>query len=796
MSFITCKLMGGLGNQLFQIATAAAYALEHGIDFFIIENDADFIAGQGSRPEKYYSTIYEKIPKKPLPSDKRILYYNEPDFPYINFSNMVESAKKNDISLVIKGYFQSESYFEKYGPLIKYLFTPTMGLETTIRQKTDIFERFPELDPMAEKDNKKRCFLGVRRGDYVKNENMIQVHNPASIDYYKKAMQTMNAHIYYVISDDIAWCKANLPQLNVQAQFVFFEESDDLITFYFARLFQNYICANSSFHWWASYLSIHSNPTVVVPKEHFGPEGPKDYQDYFRKDMIRLSNNPKDETPEITVCIPLYNGIEHLPETISSIKSQSYTQWNCIIGVNGHGPTGGSVLEKATAIVAGDARFRVVNYPHARSVADVDNAMAVDASGDWIAHVDADDLWMARKLETQVAALNGQAVSAKIIGTDCCYFGERNGKPAIKTGWVGANDLASANHIINSSTLLHKSVAKYSNRFHGCEDYDLWVRSALNGVKIYNIPEILVAHRIHSQSNFNASNKQDPGAVRAFHYPNAAVEPFTLVTAFYEMKSKFPSNTYLHWITNFYSVYPGHMVIYTEEKYEKLFTALRSTHSSTTRVIVAPQDTWGAVKDMPPGFWEKQYEIDHEKQHSPELYRVWFQKNDFVQRTIRENPFNHRKFMWCDAGVVRTPAIQSWIQGVALHGGNRILTDKMTVLQINPYSADELVEARRGSVVDFTRNKDRIGGGILAGGIEAWKLWDIHYKEMMDRFVGLGLFVGKDQNLFSNMALCRPQSMNVIHADKAVGNDNYWFYLLHYFGCNQKTFMDLHNPAL
>ena len=789
--------MGGLGNQLFQIATAAAHALEHGMDFFIIENDADFFAGQGSRPEKYYANIYEKIAKKPLPTDKKIMPYNERGFSYKDFNNLAASCKKHDMGLLIKGYFQSERYFEKHAALIKYLFTPTMGLENIIRQKTTIFQRFPELDPMSDKDGKKRCFLGVRRGDYVKNETMIQVHNPASLDYYKKAIQIMNADSYYVISDDIQWCKTHIPPLCPEAQFHFFEEADDLTTFYFARLFENYICANSSFHWWASYLSIHSKPTVIVPKEHFGPAGSQDYQDYFRTDMIRISNNPKDDTPEITICIPLYNGIEYLPETVSSIKAQTYTHWNCIIGVNGHGVTGGSVYEKAAALVAGDGRFRVVNYPEACCVADVDNAMAADAATDWIAHVDADDLWMARKLETQVAALNGPAAGADIIGTDCCYFGERNGKPAIKTGWLTAQDLMGSNHVINSSTLLRKSVAHYTNHFHGCEDYKLWLGSALVGRKIYNIPEILVAHRIHAQSNFNASNKQDPDAVRAFFSgsanTSASASAFTLVTAFYEMKSKFPSSTYLQWIHNFYSAYPGYMVIYTEEKYAAIFQSMRAPYADKTRIVCLPRSEWGAVKDVPASFWEAQYEMDHEKAHSPELYMIWYQKNDFVQRTIRENPFGHAKFMWCDSGVARTPVIQGWLAGMAVNGGSRILADKMTVLQINPFTAEE-----RGSctnvdpILDFTRNKDRIGGGILAGGITAWTLWNTHYKEMIVEFVKRGLFVGKDQNLFANMVLKHPRDVLVVPADRAVGHDNYWFYLLYYFGAPIKDFIQKH----
>jgi len=780
--------MGGLGNQLFQIAAAAAQAAEHDVDFFIADGDP-FFAVTGSHPTKYYDNIYKRLKKHPIPTAAKIMPYNEKGFAYKDFGSLVTSCKKHALGLYINGYFQSERYFEKHANLIRHIFTPDGGLPQTVREQTDIYKRYPELDPDCADagpgpgPGQKRCLLGVRRGDYIRDAHMISVHNPASTHYYKKAMEAVSADIYYVISDDIAWCRANLPQLVTnQATFKFLEEPDDLITFYFARHFNNYICANSTFHWWASYLSIHPNPIVYTPREHFGPAGPQDYQDYFRKDMITISNNPSIE-PEITVNIPLYNGIEYLAETVESVKAQTYKNWTCIIGVNGHGPSGGTVFQKAREIVGHDRRFRVINYPYARCVADVDMAMAADSPTEWIAHVDADDIWLPNKLEVQVAALNGPAHGASIIGTQCTYFGELSGQPAIKTGWIGPADLIQVNHIVNSSTLLKKSAAKYSDRFF-CEDYDLWLRSAIKGEKIYNCPEPLVAHRIHSNSHFNASKKQDPNAVREYY---AGAEDFTLVTAFYEMRSKYPSSTYMTWINNFYSSYQGHMVIYTEEKYAPIFKNMRAQMADRTRICVVPQSDWSAVKDWPAGFWEAQYEKDHEKYHSPELYMIWYQKNDFVQRTIRANPFGHRKFMWCDAGVCRNPTVASWIKTMP-GKGNRMLADKITLLAINRFRKEDHDTFSKNGVVNFI-GRNLNGGGILAGGLDAWKKWDEHYMEMLKIFVEKNMFVGKDQNVFNNIALKYPGDVHIVPTNLTLEEEKFWFYLLYYFGCGMDAFL-------
>ena len=284
MSFVTCALKGGLGNQMFQIATAAALGAEHGLDFFLM--DGQFCgATTGSNPSKYYSTLYAKIPRKKLIDKGDVLEYEECKFGYVDFNEQVEFCKQNELGLVINGYFQSERYFQKHATYIRSLFTPAEGLDKYIRNNTDLYRDYPELDPRTP-DGLKRAFIGVRRGDYCRYAT---VHNPASMNYYNRAMAAAQADVYYIMSDDIGWCRSQFINEDGGPRYVFFEEPDDLRAFFFARLFQTYICANSTYHWWASYLSLYPTPTVYTPKEHFGPAGPQDYQDYFRSDMILIS---------------------------------------------------------------------------------------------------------------------------------------------------------------------------------------------------------------------------------------------------------------------------------------------------------------------------------------------------------------------------------------------------------------------------------------------------------------------------------------------------------------------------
>ncbi len=301
MTYITCNLKGGLGNQLFQIACGLSLAKKHNCNF-VIDKAHIGDRGQGSHPEKYYQNIFERIiVYDSTYKSENTFYYKEQGFAWQNLDPIIsDSIKKWGQKIVLNGFFQSEKYFSEFGFYIYDTFTPPEGLREWIKKETNLFLRFPELDPYKVGLVTTRCLVGVRRGDYLKDTSNIQYHNPCGLDYYKKAFEVVPVDIYYLISDDIDWCKKEFAKEFPTKRFVFLEESDDLITFCFARLFQNYICANSSFHWWASYLSYYNRKglgesleetmmgKVVCPKKHFGPSGPQDYADYFRKDMILL----------------------------------------------------------------------------------------------------------------------------------------------------------------------------------------------------------------------------------------------------------------------------------------------------------------------------------------------------------------------------------------------------------------------------------------------------------------------------------------------------------------------------
>lgn len=248
----TSNLKGGVGNQLFQIAIAYAFAKKH--NGRLLFKKLQFSGcGQGSHPYKYYKNLYEKLefvesiePTSYIVEKRWLAYLLYPE---------VEQCIQTVSSPIIcfDGYWQSMTHFQDYKEDIKNLFTPKEGIIKYLLRTSNVFKQWPEL-----KEEHDFCFIGVRRGDYIKNAHF---HNPCGMTYYEEGMRRMNKTRYYIASDDYEWCKKKF----VGEQFHFFEIQDDLIQLLVSTLFKSYIMANSTFNWWGSFLSIYPNPSIIAP---------------------------------------------------------------------------------------------------------------------------------------------------------------------------------------------------------------------------------------------------------------------------------------------------------------------------------------------------------------------------------------------------------------------------------------------------------------------------------------------------------------------------------------------------
>ncbi len=279
-TIVTSKLKGGVGNQLFQIALAYATARKHNLKLVFQKQQFDGCR-QGTHPSRYYNNLYEKLTFVDQISEPTVVL-NERQWAYTPVDDTVTKLLKDNVkSLTFDGYWQSDMYFRAYESEIRELFTPVGGVKAYLEQHTTFFSRYPEL-----KEEHDFCFIGVRRGDYITHADF---HNPCGMTFYTAGMKAMNRPRYYILSDDIAWCKENFKG----EQFYFLECQDDLEQLLASALFRNYIISNSSFYWWGSYLSVYKSPVIIAPdKWMFGPDVTIDKYYSIYRDCMHVLQRP------------------------------------------------------------------------------------------------------------------------------------------------------------------------------------------------------------------------------------------------------------------------------------------------------------------------------------------------------------------------------------------------------------------------------------------------------------------------------------------------------------------------
>jgi glycosyltransferase involved in cell wall biosynthesis len=205
----------------------------------------------------------------------------------------------------------------------------------------------------------------------------------------------------------------------------------------------------------------------------------------------------------ISILIPIYNGIEFIHESVESVINQTYTDWELIIGINGH-PENSDIYKKAKEYESNN-KIKVYDFYKLKGKSNTLNEMLKYCTYDYVAILDVDDIWESKKLEIQSIFLN----SYDVIGTKCIYFGEEKIVLNIPTKNINNFDFFQTNPIINSSAIIRKELCFWNNKYDGVEDYDLWLTLKNKNKTFYNCEEILVKHRIHNNSSFNSKGNNN-----------------------------------------------------------------------------------------------------------------------------------------------------------------------------------------------------------------------------------------------------------------------------------------------
>ena len=277
---IYIEIMGGLGNQLFQIFCGIAYSLENRAPFKINISKFDLVSPVDniSKRPTYWDNFLSNLSRFTYKDQLTIPTYNEPSFIYNKIPYINQDFK-------LRGYYQSYKYFDaQYANICKMI-----NLDN---QKVLVKEKYNHYF-----NNKKIICIHFRIGDLKNNKG----HGPVIDDKY-----SINA---------LNYMKENLPDFSNYEILYFGEQEDNTIIVSFIEkiniafknkytiidyaipdyeqlllmsLCSHNIIANSTFSWWGAYFNTNSIKIVCYPSLWFGKNCANDTKDLFPESWIKI----------------------------------------------------------------------------------------------------------------------------------------------------------------------------------------------------------------------------------------------------------------------------------------------------------------------------------------------------------------------------------------------------------------------------------------------------------------------------------------------------------------------------
>jgi hypothetical protein len=274
---VITRLIGGLGNQMFQYALGRALAAQRdttlkldisGYERYALHAYAlhpfnileSFAARDEIRRLRGGGWVTEQVPRRlqKLNPLRKKSYILERGFP---FDPAVLDAPDD---VYLDGYWQSEKYFKNMEDVLRREFTVRHALSG---HNQELAARIAACNAVS---------LHVRRGDYASNSDTSRVHGLCGMDYYRSAAlriaEGSSRPHFFVFSDEPEWAAGNLrldyPMTIVTGN----DASHNYEDLRLMSLCSHHIIANSSFSWWGAWLGANPDKVVIAPSRWFASE--------------------------------------------------------------------------------------------------------------------------------------------------------------------------------------------------------------------------------------------------------------------------------------------------------------------------------------------------------------------------------------------------------------------------------------------------------------------------------------------------------------------------------------------
>lgn len=279
---ITCNLMGGLGNQLFQIFTTISYAMQTKKKFVFLKTDSLGI-GMTTKRDTYWNNLLNKLTPFLTQQQTNSVFIRENNFRYNDVLSQIIEQTNNNVCLF--GFFQSYKYFESnYNTICRLI--------NIDKQKELILESYNTNNNLEN-----TISIHFRLGDYKKHQNY---HPIMDFEYYKKAMSYIinkdsceNNVLFFCEDEDVHDVTITINKLQLVFPNVTFSRANNLLKDWEQMLLmsccKHNIIANSSFSWWGAYFNQNPKKIVCYPSLWFGPQAKHDTQDLCPHDWNKIN---------------------------------------------------------------------------------------------------------------------------------------------------------------------------------------------------------------------------------------------------------------------------------------------------------------------------------------------------------------------------------------------------------------------------------------------------------------------------------------------------------------------------
>lgn len=267
---IVVRLIGGLGNQMFQYAAAKSLAIKNNVSLALdlsafakqksseVFTKRDFALGHFDintfilKNNEFDYLFQNGFPGKLKKFLSGYHYYYDYNLSY--YPTFFDLKKKT----YLEGYFQSEKYFSGIRPQLLKDFT--VG---SVNTSNPLFNQIKNCESVA---------IHLRRGDFSEKTKIHERHGTCSLEYYQEAINMINTRIssplFFVFSDDISWAKKSLNNMVTDCIFVEPAENKTYVDdFLLMKACQHHIIANSTFSWWAAWLNENDRKMVIAPEK-------------------------------------------------------------------------------------------------------------------------------------------------------------------------------------------------------------------------------------------------------------------------------------------------------------------------------------------------------------------------------------------------------------------------------------------------------------------------------------------------------------------------------------------------